>query len=118
MLIINYANNAQLADNVSTVENRLRHDKCLIACEQFITEEMWGWRVVWGEGGDITLNWKCHHFNEIIITSHFDNVRCSQWWKFHQNAISVVCEGPYMYIFYIFLCFSKQPFSFTCGMHK
>ena len=33
---------------------------------------------------------KCHHFDEIFVTGctescHFDNFRCSQWWKFHQN---------------------------------
>ena len=37
-----------------------------------------------------TLKRKCHHFDEIFITGctescHFDNFRCSQWWRFHQN---------------------------------
>ena len=41
---------------------------------------------------------KCRHCDEIIITDctgscHFDNFRCSRWWKFHQNdyiSVSVV----------------------------
>ena len=37
-----------------------------------------------------SLNRKCRHFDEISITGctescHFDNFRCSQWWKFCQN---------------------------------
>ena len=37
-----------------------------------------------------SLKWKCHHFDEILITGcagscHFDNFQCSQWLKFHQN---------------------------------
>ena len=37
-----------------------------------------------------TLKRKCRHFDEIFVTGgtescHFDNFRCSQWWKFHQN---------------------------------
>ena len=37
-----------------------------------------------------TLKRKCCHFDEILITDctescHFDNFRCSQWWKFRQN---------------------------------
>ena len=37
-----------------------------------------------------TLKRKCHHFDESFITGctescHFDNFRCSQWWRFHQN---------------------------------
>ena len=41
-------------------------------------------------GGDTTLKRKCHHFDESFITGctescHFDNFRCSQWWRFHQN---------------------------------
>ena len=37
-----------------------------------------------------SLKRKCHHFDEIFVTGctescHFDNFRCSQWWKFHQN---------------------------------
>ena len=42
-----------------------------------------------------TLKRKCCHFDEIFIAGcigscHFDNFRCSQWWKFHQNeGISV-----------------------------
>ena len=37
-----------------------------------------------------TLKRKCRHFDEILITGctgscHFDNFKCSQWWKFHQN---------------------------------
>ena len=36
------------------------------------------------------LKRKCCHFDEILITDctescHFDNFRCSQWWKFRQN---------------------------------
>ena len=38
----------------------------------------------------ISLKRKCHHFDESFITGctescHFDNFRCSQWWRFHQN---------------------------------
>ena len=37
-----------------------------------------------------SLKRKCHHFDESFITGctescHFDNFRCSQWWRFHQN---------------------------------
>ena len=37
-----------------------------------------------------SLKRKCCHFDEILITDctescHFDNFRCSQWWKFRQN---------------------------------
>ena len=45
------------------------------------------------------LKCKCCHFDEIFITGctgscHFDNFRCSQWWKFHQNDnISVTVNG-------------------------
>ena len=46
------------------------------------------------------LKRKCCHFDEILITDctescHFDNFRCSKWWKFRQNDdISVsVCAG-------------------------
>ena len=39
---------------------------------------------------DRSLKRKCCHFDEIFITGctescHFDNFRCSQWWRFHQN---------------------------------
>ena len=38
----------------------------------------------------LALKRKCCHFDEILITDctescHFDNFRCSQWWKFRQN---------------------------------
>ena len=38
----------------------------------------------------VSLKRKCCHFDEILITDctescHFDNFRCSQWWKFRQN---------------------------------
>ena len=46
------------------------------------------------------LKRKCCHFDEILFTDctescHFDNFRCSQWWKFRQNDdISVsVCAA-------------------------
>ena len=37
-----------------------------------------------------SLKRKCYHFDKIFVTGctescHFDNFRCSQWWKFHQN---------------------------------
>ena len=39
----------------------------------------------------VTLVLKCHHFDEIFIVGysescHFDNIRCSQWWKFRPNG--------------------------------
>ena len=45
-----------------------------------------------------SLKRKCCHFDEILITDctescHFDNFRCSQWWKFRQNddiSVSVI----------------------------
>ena len=41
-------------------------------------------------GHPTSLKRKCCHFDEILITDctescHFDNFRCSQWWKFRQN---------------------------------
>ena len=48
-----------------------------------------------------TLKRKCCHFDEILITDctescHFDNFRCSQWWKFRQNDdISVSVYDTY-----------------------
>ena len=50
----------------------------------------------------LQLQWplkrKCHHFDEIFVTGctescHFDNFRCSQWWKFHQNDDIFVSVG-------------------------
>ena len=40
---------------------------------------------------------KCH-FEEIFVTGctgscHFDNLRCSQWWRFRQNDISFQCKN-------------------------
>ena len=51
--------------------------------------------------GQHTLKRKCCHFDEILITDctescHFDNFRCSQWWKFRQNddiSVSVQVQG-------------------------
>ena len=45
------------------------------------------------------LKRKCCHFDEILITDctescHFDNFRCSQWWKFHQNDDISVSVKP------------------------
>ena len=50
------------------------------------------------------LKWKCLHFDEIFITGctgswlhrklSNDNFRCSQWWQFRQNNISLsVCHN-------------------------
>ena len=119
-MIINYANNVQLADNVSTVENRLSHDKCLITCELLVhywrnvglESGKWGGEGILRGNGKVTILWKLPSLPGSCTGScHFDNGRCSQWWKFNQNDISVsVCEGRYMYIFYIFLCFPNSPF--------
>ena len=52
------------------------------------------WKVMhhfWAaECAGLPLKRKCCHFDEILITDctescHFDNFRCSQWWKFRQN---------------------------------
>ena len=48
-----------------------------------------------------SLKRKCRHFDEIFVTGgtescHFDNFRCSQWWKFHRNddiSVSVLRPG-------------------------
>ena len=47
-----------------------------------------------------TLKRKCCHFDEILITDctescHFDNFRCSQWWKFRQNDHIFVSVSRY-----------------------
>ena len=65
-----------------------------------------------------SLKRKCHHFDESFITGctescHFDNFRCSQWWRFHQNDdifVSVLvllvllrCNSSELAMDYIFL---------------
>ena len=50
-----------------------------------------------------TLERKCHHFDEIFVTGctescHFDNFRCSQWWKFHQNDDIFVSVALTLYV--------------------
>ena len=52
--------------------------------------------------GGVSLKRKCHHFDESFITGctescHFDNFRCSQWWRFHQNEDIFV--SVFMHIF-------------------
>ena len=54
-------------------------------CTYRIDYKMWKWCSI-----AQPLKRKCHHFDEIFVTGctescHFDNFRCSQWWKFHQN---------------------------------
>ena len=49
----------------------------------------------------ISLKQKCCYFDEIFITGctgscHFDNFRCSQWWKFCQNDNIFVSVLPAM----------------------
>ena len=49
------------------------------------------------------LKWKC--FDNIFITScpgrcQFYNFQCSQWWKFHQNNISISVYESVCYIFF------------------
>ena len=52
----------------------------------------------------LTLKRKCSHFDEIFITGctescHFDNFRCSQWWRFRQNEdISVSVHWAFLII--------------------
>ena len=48
----------------------------------------------WKNANAISIKQKCRHFDEIFITGctescQNDNFRCSQWFKFHQNDISV-----------------------------
>ena len=49
----------------------------------------------------LSLKWERCHCDEFFISSHTegchnDNFRCSQWWKFRQNDISVSVNISYM----------------------
>ena len=50
------------------------------------------------------LKRKCFHFDGIFViccigSCHFDNFRCSQWWKFHQNDdISISVCNVFVFI--------------------
>ena len=60
---------------------------------------------------ELPLKRKCCHFDEILITDctesfHFDNFRCSQWWKFRQNddiSVSVSMIQSYFMLDVIYI---------------
>ena len=52
------------------------------------------WLTLW----QLTLKWKCLHFDEICITGYtgscqYDNFQCTQWWKFRQIGDTSISEN-------------------------
>ena len=77
------------------VQKRYTYTLCFNLTKPNLT---WPLPYLTNEVNPCSLIRKCRHCDEIIITDctgscHFDNFRCSRWWKFHQNdniSVSVV----------------------------
>ena len=86
-------------------ENFVSSIKRLTNCYHFVEIKLiiiWYIFIFIGKEHDLGEQWcvlhwdrNVNHFDEIFITGctgicHFDNFRCNQWRKFHQNDISVL----------------------------
>ena len=67
-----------------------------IICWPYLLNYHWvgPWKLHLWQNSMSSLNWKCCHFDIIFIigftgSCQNDNFQCNQWWKFHQNDISV-----------------------------